>query len=70
MGDYYITKNYSAIEAKETFERMLNKPQFIEFIPYVIQNKLMAGNSYDDIYNQAKALKILLKAELDKQNDD
>jgi hypothetical protein len=70
MGDYYITKNYSAIEAKETFERMLNKPEFLEFIPYVIQNKLMAEKSYDDIYNQAKALKILLKAELDKQNDD
>ena len=70
MGDYYINKNYSAIEAKETFERMLNKPKFLEFIPYVIQNKLMAGNSYDDIYNQAKALIILLKAELDKQNDD
>ena len=70
MGDYYITKNYSPIEAKETFERMLNKPKFLEFIPYVIQSKLMAENSYDDIYNQAKALKILLKAELDKQNDD
>ena len=70
MGDYYITKNYSAIEAKETFERMLNKPKFLEFIPYVIQNKLGAEKSYDDIYNQAKALKILLKAELDKQNDD
>ena len=70
MGDYYITKNYSAIEAKETFERMLNKPKFLEFIPYVIQNKLGAENSYDNIYNQAKALKILLKAELDKLNDD
>jgi hypothetical protein len=70
MGDYYITKNYSAIEAKETFERMLNKPKFLEFIPYVIQNKLMAEQSYDGIYNQAKALKILLKAELDKQNND
>jgi hypothetical protein len=70
MGDYYITKNYSAIEAKETFERMLNKPKFLEFIPYVIQNKLVAETSYDDIYNQAKALKILLKAELDKLIDD
>ena len=70
MGDYYITKNYSAIEAKETYERMLNKPEFLEFIPYVIQNKLMAGKSYDDIYNQAKALILLLKIELDKQTDD
>ena len=70
MGDYYITKNYSAIEAKETFERMLNKPKFLEFIPYVIQNKLMAGKSYDDIYDQAKALIILLETELDKQTDD
>ena len=66
MGDYSITKNYSAIEAKETFKRMLNKPKFLEYIPYVIQNKLGAETSYDDIYNQAKALKILLKAELDK----
>jgi hypothetical protein len=70
MGDYYITKNYSTIEAKETFERMLNKPKFLEFIPYVIQNKLMAEKSYDDIYNQAKDLKALLVAELDKQNND
>jgi hypothetical protein len=70
MGDYYITKNYSASEAKETFERMMNKPKFLEFIPYVIQHKLGAENSYDDIYNQAKALKILLKAELHKLNDD
>jgi len=70
MGDYYSTKNYSAIEAKETFERMLNTPKFLEFIPYVIQNKLMAVKSYDDVYNQARALKILLEAELDKQIDD
>ena len=30
----------------------------------------MAESSYDDIYNQAKALKILLKAELEKQNEE
>ena len=70
MGDYYSTKNYSATETKETFERMLNKPKFLEFIPYVIQNKLGAETSYDDIYKQAKALTILLKAELDKLIDD
>ena len=70
MGDYYITKNYSAVEAKETFERMLKKPKFLEHIPYVIQNKLGAEKSYDDIYNQAKTLKILLKAELDKLIND
>jgi len=67
MGDYYITKNYSEIEAKETFERMLNNQKFLEFIPYVIQNKLMAAQSYNDIYNQANALKTLINEELDKQ---
>jgi len=67
MGDYYISKNYSEIEAKETFERMLNNQKFLEIIPYVIQNQLMAAKSYDDIYNQAKALKTLINEELDKQ---
>ncbi|MFD1316637.1 DUF6090 family protein [Namhaeicola litoreus] len=70
MGDYFISKNYSSTEAKETFERMMNKSEFLKFIPYIIQNKLMVGNSYDYIHDQAKALKLLLKAELDKKNED
>jgi hypothetical protein len=66
MGDYYTSKNYSAIEAKETFKRMLTKPKFLEFLPYVIQNKLMASKSYDEVYNQAVTLKNMVKVELDK----
>ena len=67
MGDYNTNKQYTAVDAKKAFERMMEKPMFLEFLPYVIQNKLMQGSSYDDIYNQANALKAMVKTELENE---
>jgi len=67
LGNYNTTTHYNAIDGKIAFQRMMNKPKFLEYLPRVIQNKMLEERSYEEIYNQAKKLKIIVKTELDKQ---
>ena len=67
LGNFDKDIYYDAFEGKKVFERMMNNPKFIEFLPYVIQNKIDTQINYDDVNNQAQALITMVKAELDKQ---
>ncbi|MBK8515345.1 MAG: hypothetical protein IPL55_03370 [Saprospiraceae bacterium] len=67
LGNYDKDKHYNAVEGKKAFQHMMDNPKFLEFLPYVIQNKIDTEINYNDVYNQAKALKTMLKKELDKQ---
>jgi len=65
LGNYDTPTNYNDVDGKIAFQRMMNKPKFLEYLPYVIQNKMMQESGFEEVYNQAKILKKMVITELD-----
>jgi hypothetical protein len=55
---------YNPAEAKQVYERMLNKPGFLALLPNIIQSQIGAEGSFEDIKQQAIDLKSMIQNEL------
>lgn len=66
MGSFRPTEHYSQEEAKQVYERMMKKPGFLEFLPFVIQSQVRTGESFEDIKQEAIDLKTLIDKEIQK----
>lgn len=64
MGSFTQTEQYSISEAKEVYERMINKPGFIELLPFTIQSQIRTGESFESIKKQAIELNKMIEEEI------
>lgn len=64
MGSFTPSDHYSASEAKQVYDRMMKKPGFLEFLPFVVQGQVRTGESFEDIRQEAINLRKALEKEL------
>ena len=64
MGHFNDSLIYNPAEAKQVYERMLNKPGFIALLPNIIQSQIGAEGSFEDIKRQAFDLRSMIQNEL------
>jgi hypothetical protein len=64
MGSFRNDEKYTIEDAREVYERMINKKVFIDWLPIVIQSKIRAGEKFQSYYQRAEQLKKLIKSEL------
>lgn len=64
MGHFNDSLIYKPAEAKLVYERMIKKPGFLALLPSIIQSQIEAGESFEDIKQQAIDLKSMIQNEL------
>jgi hypothetical protein len=64
MGHFDDSLIYNPAEAKQVYERMLNKPGFLALLPNIIQSQIGAEGSFEDIKQQAIDLRSMIQNEL------
>jgi len=66
MGRIRNNDSYSLSEAKQVYARMKDKPEFIEWLPLIIQSKINSNESNKGFLNDATRLKTMISNELEK----
>lgn len=66
MGRIRNNDSYSLSEAKQVYARMQDKPEFIEWLPLIIQSKINSNESNKRFLNDATQLKTMISNELKK----
>jgi hypothetical protein len=66
MGRIRNNDSYSLSEAKQVYTRMQDKPEFIEWLPLIIQSKINSNESNKRFLNDAILLKTMISNELKK----
>ncbi|MGB5243478.1 MAG: DUF6090 family protein [Lutimonas sp.] len=64
MGHFNDSLIYNPAEAKQVYERMLKKPEFLVLLPSIIQGQIEAEGSFEDIKRQAFDLRAIIQNEL------
>ena len=64
MGHFNDSLIYNPAEAKQVYERMLKKPEFLVLLPNIIQGQIEAEGSFSDIKRQAFDLRAIIQNEL------
>ncbi len=64
MGSFRNRTHFSPTEARQAYTRMLNKPDFLNLLPAVIQGQLRSSETFEDIRGLATDLKKRIETEL------
>ena len=67
MGSFANTYHFNKTEAKLTFERMVQKPDFLELLPIIIKSQIRTGETFEDIKQQSLDLKMMIQDELNNR---
>jgi hypothetical protein len=66
MGSFSTNESYTLSEAKQVYERMQDKPEFVEWLPLIIQSKIRSIETNRSFLNDATTLKTMISHELEK----
>lgn len=64
MGSFYDPRQFNKTEAKLTYERMVQKPDFLALLPIIIKSQIRTGETFEDIRQQSIDLKKKIQNEL------
>ena len=67
MGSFNNHRQFSKTEAKLTYERMIEKPDFLALLPTIIKSQIRTRETFEDIQQQSMDLKMNIQYELNKK---
>ncbi len=64
MGSFADPRQFNKTEAKLTYERMIQKPDFLAILPIIIKSQIRTGETFIDIKQNAMDVKMMIQNEL------
>ena len=66
MGSFADPRKFNKSEAKATYDRMIQKPDFLALLPIIIKSQIRTCETFEDIKQQSIDLKFMIENELKK----